>query len=42
MGKGEIAHYELIMSNFSFSYGVLKKLILQIHKNQGFFGIGLS
>ena len=30
------------MSNFSFSHGVLKGLVLQTHKNQGLFGKGLK
>ena len=32
----------LIMSNFSFSQNVFKRLILQTHKNKGFFGKGLK
>ena len=32
----------LITSNFSFSHSVLKRLVLQTHKNQGLFGIGLK
>ena len=31
----------LIMSNFSFSHSVFKRLILQTCKNQGLFGKGL-
>ena len=31
----------LIMSNFSFSHSVFKKLVLQTRKNQGLFGKGL-
>ena len=31
----------LLMSNFSFSHSVFKRLILQTRKNQGFFGKGL-
>ena len=30
-----------VMSNFSFSYSVFKRLVLQTHKNQGLFGKGL-
>ena len=30
------------MSNFSFSYSVFKRLVLQTHKNQGLFGKGLD
>ena len=32
----------LIMSNFSFSLSVLKRLVLQTCKNQGLFGKGLN
>ena len=32
----------LIMSNFSFSHSVFKRLVRQTHKNQGLFGQGLS
>ena len=32
----------LVMSNFSFSFGVFKKLVLQTRKNQGLFGKGLN
>ena len=32
----------LVPSNFSFSHNVLKKRVLQTHKNQGFFGKGLK
>ena len=32
----------LIMSNFSFSHGVFKRLVLPTCKNQGLFGKGLS
>ena len=32
----------LIMSNFSFSHSVFKRLVLQTRKNQGLFGKGLS
>ena len=28
----------LVISNFSFSQNVFKRLVLQTHKNQGFFG----
>ena len=31
----------LVASNFSFSHGVFKRLVVQTHKNQGLFGIGL-
>ena len=31
----------LVMSNFSFSQSVFKRLVLQTRKNQGFFGKGL-
>ena len=31
----------LIMSNFSFSHSVFKRLLVQTHKNQGLFGKGL-
>ena len=44
VGKGEIARYEkklLVMSNFSFSHIVFKRLILQTPENQGLFGKGL-
>ena len=30
------------MSNFSYSHSVLKRLLMQTHKNQGLFGKGLS
>ena len=30
------------MSNFSFSYSVFKRLLLQTRKNQGLFGKGLK
>ena len=36
VGKGEIA-----MSNFSLSYSVFKRLVLQTCKNQSLFGKGL-
>ena len=45
-GKGEIAHHNgekeklLVMSNFSFSHSVFKRLVLQTHKNKGLFGKG--
>ena len=32
----------LVMSNFTFSHSVFKRLILQTRKNQGLFGIGLN
>ena len=32
----------LISSNYSFSQGVFKRLVLQTRKNQGLFGKGLS
>ena len=32
----------LVMSNFSFSHIVFKKLVLQTRKNQGLFGKGLT
>ena len=32
----------LVTSNFSFSYSVFKRLVLQTHKNQGLFGKGLK
>ena len=32
----------LVKSNFSFSQGVFKRLVLQTRKNQTLFGIGLS
>ena len=32
----------LVTSNFSFSYSVFKRLVLQTHKNQGLFGKGLT
>ena len=32
----------LIMSNFSFSYSVFKRLVLQTRKHQGLFGKGLN
>ena len=32
----------LIMSNFSFSYSVFKRRVLQTRKNQGLFGKGLK
>ena len=35
MGKGEIASFT---SNFFFSHGVFKRLVLQTHKIQGLFG----
>ena len=31
----------LVMSNFSFSHIVFKRLVLQTHKNNGLFGKGL-
>ena len=43
--NGEKTQWEkeklLIMSNFSFSLGVFKRLVLQTRKNQGLFGKGL-
>ena len=42
VGKGEIAHYKLVMSNFSFSLTVFKRLVLQTHENQGLTGKGLT
>ena len=38
LGKGEIA----MTSNFSFSYNVFERLVLQTCKNKGFFLKGLS
>ena len=38
VGKGEL----LVMSNFSFSNNVFKRLVLQTRKNKGLFGIGLG
>ena len=32
----------LVTSNFSFSHSVFKRLVLQIRKNQGLFGKGLT
>ena len=32
----------LVTSNFSFSHSVIKRLLLQTCRNQGFFGKGLS
>ena len=32
----------LVMSNFSFSHSVFKRLVLQTHENQGLFGKGLN
>ena len=32
----------LVMSNFSFSHSVFKRLVLQTRKNQGLFGKGLK
>ena len=32
----------LIMSNFSFSHSVFKRLVLHTRKNQGLFGKGLT
>ena len=32
----------LVMSNFSFSHSVFKRLVLQTRKNQGLFGKGLN
>ena len=32
----------LVTSNFSFSHSVFKRLVLQTHKNQGWFGKGLT
>ena len=32
----------LITSNFSFSYGVFKRLVMQTRKNRGLFGKGLT
>ena len=32
----------LVTSNFSFSHGVFKRLVLQTRKNQGLFGKGLK
>ena len=32
----------LVMSNFSFSHSVFKRLLLQTRKNQGLFGEGLK
>ena len=36
LGKGKL------MSNFSFSHSVFKRLVLQTHKNKGMFSKGLS
>ena len=33
---------QLIMSNFSFSRNVFKRLVMQTHKNQGLLGKGLT
>ena len=41
VGKGEISLL-LVMSNFSFSHSVFKRLLLQTLKNQGLFGKGLK
>ena len=38
MGKGEL----FVMSNFSFSHSVFKRLVLHTCKNQGLFGKGLK
>ena len=32
----------LVTSNFSFSHGVFKRLVLLTHENQGLFGKGLK
>ena len=42
--KGEIARYGAIphFLTFSFSHSVFRTLVLQIRKNQGLFGKGLS
>ena len=32
----------LVMSNFSFSHSVFKRLVLQTRENQGLFGKGLT
>ena len=32
----------LVMSNFSYSHSVFKRLVLQTRKNQGLFGKGLT
>ena len=32
----------LVVSNFSFSHSVFKRLVLQTHKNQRLFGKGLN
>ena len=32
----------LVMSNFSFSHSVFKRLVVQTHKNKGLFGKGLK
>ena len=37
VGKGKL----LVTSDFSFSHGVFKRLVLQTRKNQGLFGKGL-
>ena len=39
--KEEIAKF-LVMSNFSFSHSVFKRLVLQTRKNQGLFGKELN
>ena len=39
MGKGEIAQ---VTSNFSFSHSVFSRLVLQIRKNKGLYGKGLT
>ena len=44
MGRKHCGEKEklLVMSNFSFSHNVFKRLVLQTCKNQGLFGKGLS
>ena len=32
----------LVMSNFTFSHSVFKRLVLETHKNKGLFGKGLN
>ena len=42
VGKREIARNEQVTSNFSFVHSVFKRLVMQICKNKGLFGKGLS
>ena len=42
--KRQIVHMPImfVMSNFSFSHSVFKRIVLQTRENQGLFGNGLN